>query len=75
MRRTDNAANFHFSQSQGNVHFVMYPGRRALLQFDFPAANQKVSNRRLNHEDGIKFTTPVFSLRLFLADPETNHRF
>lgn len=75
MRRTDNAANCQFSQSQGNVHVVMYPERSELLQFDFPTANKKVSYQRLNHEDGIKFTTPVFSLKLFLADPGTSHRF
>ena len=74
MRRTDNAANCQFSQSQGNVHVVMYPGRRALLQFYFPAANKKVSYQRLNHEDGIKFTTQVFSLKFFLADPGTSQR-
>jgi len=75
MKRTENAANCQFSQSQGNVHVVMYPGNRAPLQFQFPAAKQNVSYQRFNHEAGIKFTTPVITLKVFWADPGTSHRF
>ena len=75
MKRADNAANCQFSQSQGNVHVVMYSGNRAPLQFQFPAAKQNVSYQRFNHEAGIKFTTPVLSLKVFWADPGTSHRF
>lgn len=74
MKWTDNVANCQFSQSQGNVHVVMYPGNRAPLQFQFAAAQQNISYQRSNHE-GIKFTTPVLSLKVFWADPGTSHRF
>lgn len=75
MKWTDNVANCQFSQSQGNVHVVMYPGNRAPLQFQFAAAQQNISYQRSNHEAGIKFTTPVLSLKVFWADPGTSHRF
>ena len=75
MKRTDNVANCQFSQSQGNVHVVMSPGNRAPLQFQFAAAQQNISYQRPNHEAGIKFTTPVLSLKVFWADPGTSHRF
>ena len=75
MKRTDNAANCQFSQSQGNIHVVMYAGNRAPLQFQFPAAKQNVSYQLFNHEAGIKFITPVLSLKVFWADPGTRHSF
>ena len=75
MKWTDNVANCQFSQSQGNVHVVMYPGDRAPLQFQFAAAQQNISYQRSNHEAGIKFTTPVLSLKVFWADPGTRHSF
>ena len=75
MKWTDNVANYQFSQSQGNVHVVMYPGNREPLQFQFAAAQQNISYQRSNHEAGIKFTTPVLSLKVFWADPGTSHRF
>ena len=75
MKRTDNAAKCQFSQSQGNVHVVMYPGYRAPLKFEFPASKQNVTYQRFNHEAGIKFTTPVLTLKVFWADPGTRHSF
>ena len=75
MKWTDNVANCQFSQSQGNVHVVMYPGNRAPLPFQFAAAQQNISYHRSNHEAGIKFTTPVLSLKVFWADPVNSHRY
>ena len=75
IKLTDNAANCQFSQSQGNVHVVMYLGNRAPLRFEFPASKQNVTYQRLNHAAGIKFTTPVLTLKVFWADPGTSHRF
>ena len=43
MKRTENAANCQFSQSQGNVTIVMYPGNRAPLQFEFEASQQNIT--------------------------------
>ena len=75
MKRTNSAANCQFSQSQGNVTVVMYPGNRAPLQFEFAASKQNVTYKRHNHEAGIKFSTPALTLKVFWADPGTRHSF
>ena len=75
IKRTENAANCQFSQFQGNVHVVMYPGNRAPLRFEFPASRQTVTYKLHNHEAGIKFSTPALTLKVFWADPGTSHRF
>ena len=75
MKRTDNAANCQFSPFQGNFYVVMNPGNRAPLRFEFPASKQNVTYQRLNHEAGIKFTTPVLTFKVFRADPGNRHSF
>ena len=75
IKKTQVAANCQFSQYQGNAYVIMYPGNRAALEFEFPTAKQGVTYTRVNREGGIRFFTPVLTLKVFWADPGTSHSF
>lgn len=75
IKETQVAANCQFSQYQGNAYVIMYPGNRAALEFEFPTAKQGVTYTRTNFWGGIKFSTPVLTLKVFWADPGTSHSF
>lgn len=75
IKKTQQAARCQFSQYQGNAYVVLYPGNRSPLEFEFPASKQNLTYQRDNEEGGIKFSTPVLTLKVFWADPGTNHRF
>ena len=75
IKKTQNAARCQFSQFQGNAYVIMYPGNRSPLEFEFPTNKQNVIYERKNHDGGIKFTTPYLTLKVFWADPGTEHRF
>lgn len=55
IKKTQEAAHCRFSQFQGNVYVVMYPGNRSPLEFNFPSAQQNQSYKRTNHQGGIRF--------------------
>ena len=69
------AARHQFSQYQGNAYVILYPGNRSPLEFESPASKQNITDQRANKEGGIKFSTPILTLKVFWADPGTNHRF
>ena len=64
-KRTEKNAHCQFSQSQGNVHIVMYRGNSTPLQFEFPTSKQNLTYQRLNYEGGINFATSVLTLKVF----------
>ena len=73
--QTQQAAHCQFSQYQGNAYVILYPGNRSPLEFEFPASEQNLTYQRANEEGGIKFSTSILTLKVFWADPGTNHRF
>ena len=75
IKKTQNAARCQFSQYQGNAYVVLYPGNRSPLEFQFPTSKQNLTYQRTNEDGGIKFSTPTLTLKVFWADPGTNHRF
>ena len=75
IKKTNQAARCQFSQFQGNAYVVMYPGNRSPLEFQFPTSKQGTNYQRSNYEGGIRFQTPVLTLKVFWEDPGTNHRF
>jgi len=75
LKKTDNSAKCQFSQFQGNAYVVMYPATRSPLEFQFPEAQQGLIYQRANYEEGVKFTTPFLTLKVFWADPGTNRKF
>jgi hypothetical protein len=75
IKKTQQAARCQFSQYQGNAYVVLYPGNRSPLEFQFPTSKQNLTYQRTNEEAGIKFTTPTLTLKVFWADPGTNHSF
>ena len=76
IKKTQQAARYQFSQYQGNAYVILYPGNPSPLDFEFPASQQNITDQRANKEEGgIKFSTPILTLKVFWADPGTNHRF
>ena len=75
IKKTQQAVRCQFSQYQGNAYVVLYPGNRSPLEFEFPASKQNLTYQRDNEEGGIKFSTSTLTLKVFWADPGTNHRF
>ena len=75
IKKTQNAARCQFSQYQGNAYVILYPGNCSPLEFEFPASQQNLTYQRANNEGGIKFSTPILTLKVFWADPGTNHQF
>ncbi|RPF80687.1 MAG: hypothetical protein CBB80_010665 [Synechococcus sp. TMED20] len=75
IKKTQQAARCQFSQYQGNAYVVLYPGNRSPLEFQFPTSKQNLTYQRTNEDGGIKFSTPTLTLKVFWADPGTNHRF
>ena len=75
IKKTQQAARCQFSQYQGNAYVVLHLGNRSPLEFEFPASKQNLTDQRANEKCGIKFPTPVLTLKVFWAEPGTNHRF
>ncbi|AII42395.1 hypothetical protein KR100_03170 [Synechococcus sp. KORDI-100] len=75
IKKTQQAARCQFSQYQGNAYVILYPGNRSPLEFEFPARKQNITYQRANKEGGIKFSTSILTLKVFWADPGTNHQF
>ena len=75
IKKTQQAARCQFSQYQGNAYVILHPGNRSPLEFEFPASKQSLTYQRDNEEGGIKFSTPVLTLKVFWADPGINPRF
>ena len=75
IKKTQQAARCQFSQYQGNAYVILYPGNRSPLEFEFPASQQNLTYQRANNEGGIKFSTSILTLKVFWADPGTNHQF
>ena len=75
IKKTQQAARCQFSQYQGNAYVILYPGNRSPLEFEFPASKQNLTYQRDNEEGGIKFSTPTLTLKVYWADPGSNHKF